>query len=432
MNHVADQAAVDRPATFALLEMNAFKTNALMLSEFDTRKKYRKIISQLDLDAIIKATANCPLNDIGFSNPGPTYELAQLWSQFSTQTVIPQQWIRGATPPTDRELLDWLANVEPKSTQTHSAIVAALTKAGVDPVNLKAGKLWLDLRTSWSNLGREFLSDWSNWQREVSSDWTLALRPFATSETNPGLVPPLFRLVTDFAQFTIHCIYGFVSDFGLRPAKSLIIALFIICSCLIAFRTSYGRVAFLAIPTDKLDTNSGATDLTVFERHNTEWQEVTWLTVAKVMVPSALTAVPLLGSLLNQAGLDWSKQTVVAFRRVDRYYPRNSPRTRLRTIAPSPRTGWASFPTTPPLTVLLPQADHKLTYLRRRVSNLVSQTRGRPVVVQSADPSIERWLPGLIVGPQSGSVYSTLNRWSWYGYGIAAALVAGIIALFKL
>jgi len=126
---------------FARLQLIGFKTNGLMLQIFRTSDEYKKVVSQLDVQVLLKAQAGCPLDDIGFSRvkarpiglagfldpvagePNPSSPDAP---QRTTERVA------GADFPKDSEILDWLTDVDPPTSQPHAVFIAALTKSGLD------------------------------------------------------------------------------------------------------------------------------------------------------------------------------------------------------------------------------------------------------------------------------------------------------------
>ncbi|MEA2879778.1 MAG: hypothetical protein QOF14_4974 [Hyphomicrobiales bacterium] len=397
IKHPKGQSDDERRIDAARLQLIGFKTNNLMSLWESSETEYKKLISQLDVQTVLKATGGCQLDDIGFSRTQP--------GMIATPSKASR--VAGADFPNSKQLLDWLSGVEPYTSQPHAALIAALTRSGIDPVALREAKLWRDLGVD----GRTWLSE-------------------------PWTVSGLYNKFIDGIQLVARGVNGVASGFTLRPAGSLVLALLFVTLILLVLRRYHGRVAYLAVPKaeaqQSLKEVGGipVVNLGLFKKYATGWRIISWPRVATLMLPRLFSAIPFLGDLFGKAPINWSSETVIGFRDSNELKAGES-------------VDDSSVGGTPPHwdresekhldeLVALPHTKQTFAYLEQTVSDRWNQVRGiTHGSRETYSDVVLRYLPGLIPAPQSGSLLAALRRWAWYGVGVAAVLASGVIALFK-
>lgn len=401
---------------YARLQLIGFKTNGLMLQIFRTSDEYRKVVSQLDVQVLLKAQAGCPLDDIGFSRvKARPIGLAGFFDHDAEESKTPSpdapqrttERVAGADFPKDSEILDWLTDVDPQTSQPHAVFIAALTKSGLDPVELRIAKSWLDLkndRRTW------FVDSWS-----------------PTNNHQFRYLSVANDKVVDLAQIGVRNVHGLVSGFGLRPARSLVLTVIFITLIWLILRVYHGRIAFLAADATLVKPDAHyQIDLSVFDGRTFEWQTISWPVVLKMMIPHALTSVPLLGGAFGSITFDWSKNSIIGFRRA-KDISKGKEAVRWKELTAEERTWPVTVPHDAPTFSYL---EVKLNEGLQQVRDLRGQGPARQQSQTHADPEAY-YLPGLIEMPQSGRLLASLQRWSRLSLIAAAILVSGIVALFK-
>jgi hypothetical protein len=317
----------------------------------------------------------------------------------------------------------WLSNAQPQTTQPYAAFIGALTRSGIEPTELRVRKSWMDLDSEWET-------------------WTSNLRGPTGDEGIWDYSLVTFNQVTDLAQLGVRWLHGHASGFGLRPARSLGIAILLVLIIWTVLRLYHGRVAFLSVPKKELDEpNPTEARLLIFKKHSTEWRVISLPVVVRMMIPHALTSVPLLGSMFSGATFNWSENSIVGFRRADKVD--KDERISKEGVPAQSSTRWKSItPEQEELKVELPHKAPPLSYLKIRLETGREQIRQLSAARRTVDepkttPSAENpdpvheYLPGLIAMPQSGRLLATLRRWSRIGLVATAILVSGLIALFR-
>jgi hypothetical protein len=401
----------DRSA-FSRLQLVGFKTNGLMLNQKrdEANNEYKKVVSQLDIQTVLKANADCQLDNIGFSRLKTRSNL--LVGPAAASELSETERVPGAAFPTGTELLTWLRNVEPPTSQPHAAFIAALSRSGIDPVELRIAKSWADINT-----------DWRLWWRE---SWRPADRH------RFGYTSVIYNKTADALQLAVRWINGSISGFGLRPANSLIIAVGLILFIWLVLRSLYGRMAYLYVPADRIG-NKAVVPLSTFKDFGNQWRVVTAPVIVSMMIPQAITSVPLLGGLFANITFDWTKNRIIGFRRAREVNPIELASDELGSVQPIPSFWDALSPIDAATTVPLPHRPEGLEHadvVIKRVKRLSGKTATEPGNGPPGNP-VDTYVPGLLNMPESGSLLSFLGLSSWLGYVAAAVLVSGIITLLK-
>jgi hypothetical protein len=377
--------SVTERANHARLSLDGFKTNVLMLSDFNRRGDYHIAANRLEVESVLKGAGGC---------------------------------IAGRATPRNRDLIAWLDTNRSQSTQPHAALIGALTKDGADPVDLKVTKAWDDL--------------WSDWG-DRNAVWV----PRSLADVGPVL-GAYFNFLIDVIQLSIRTVYGFASDFGLRPVKSALIA-FIIVAVIWGWSTfRHGRVAYLAVPIEHVDTRTRTVPLAILKKHMDQWQVVTFPRVAGMMIPRAITSVPLLGDFFENATFDWNGQTIVGFRRAARLEEFER-RDNQNPISAAAEARWALVDDNSPDQIAVPKPRRLLGNPRQSWQALMQRLReltrhDAPKHLSesaTADAGMVRYFPGWVGSEDSDTLLGSLRRWRIYGLVAAVALASGIAALLK-
>jgi hypothetical protein len=307
-----------------------------------------------------------------------------------------------------------LKNIESVSVSSSVRILPDIQKA-LDDIQSTLSRIEINTRgpgrplppispkDPWTDLD----ADWRHWWKQPLSGVGPA-----------NFVPAVYNKVVDGLHLAARSIYGASTDFGTRPANSLVIAVVLGGLLWLGMRYLFGKVAYLYVPAKRIK-NARTVPLSMFKEYGNQWRIITPAVIARMMIPHAIDG------LFSSNTFDWTKHRVIGFRLATRLntdeFARNPP----GHTQPMPSFWNRLSPSEAATRVKLPRWSYIPPTKRSK------RLGGKPTAVSSKS-TLETYLPGLLKTPKHGELLLFLWLSSLVGYVVAAALVSGIVAALKL